>query len=116
MIAAAERHQLLEIDSHFGAVLGEIVIHQAGVEQVDAGRHGRVRGEDVAGARRLQRLVEGQARDRACSTRICSSARNAEWPSFMWKTVGFSPIAFSARMPPMPSTISCRMRVSISPP
>ena len=46
-------------------------------------------------------------------SRICSSARNAEWPSFMWKTVGFSPIAFSARMPPMPSTISCRMRVSM---
>ena len=29
---------------------------------------------------------------------------------------GLEPIAFSARMPPMPSTISWRMRVSMSPP
>ena len=36
------------------------MIHEAGVEQVDAGRHGRVSSEDVAGAGGFQRFVEGE--------------------------------------------------------
>ena len=44
------------------------------------------------------------------SRRIRSSPRNAQCPSFMWKTRGRMPSASSARMPPIPSTISCRMR------
>ena len=35
-------------------------MHHAGVEQVDAGGHGRVGGEDVVGAGRFQGLVEGE--------------------------------------------------------
>ena len=86
--------KLLEIDADFGAVLGEVVIHHAGIEEVDAGGHRRVRGEDVVGARGFQRFVEGQLLASRMKSRIRSSARNAEWPSFMWKTVGLSPIAF----------------------
>ena len=59
-IAPPERHQLLEIDADFGAVLGKVVVHEAGIEQIDAGRHRRVRGEDVARASGFQGLVEGQ--------------------------------------------------------
>ena len=70
------------------------MVHEAGIEQVDAGRHRRVRGEDVAGARGFQRLVEGQPGVAHEPARIRSSARNAEWPSFMWNTVGVRPIAF----------------------
>ena len=44
------------------------------------------------------------------SSRSRSSCRNAEWPSFMWNTVGSRPSARSARTPPMPSTSSCRSR------
>ena len=50
------------------------------------------------------------------SRRIRSMARNAEWPSFMCHTVGFRLSRSRARRPPMPSTISCRMRVRLSPP
>ena len=50
------------------------------------------------------------------SRRMRSRARNAECPSFMWQTFGSMPIAASARTPPIPSTISCLMRISMSPP
>ena len=59
-IAAAQRHQLLKIDPHFGAVIRKVMVHQARIEQVDAGRHRRVGGEDIAGAGRFQGLVERQ--------------------------------------------------------
>ena len=42
-----------------------------------------------------------------------SSPENAACPSFMWQTVGILPSARRARMPPMPSTISCWMRMSL---
>ena len=57
-IAAPQGHELLEIDTHFGAVLGEVVVHHAGVEQVDTGRDRSMGGENVAGAGGFQRLVE----------------------------------------------------------
>src|SRR5262249_13424785 len=60
-IAAAQGHELLKIDADFVAVFGEIVVHQAGIEEIDSGRHRGVSGEDVAGARHLQRFVEAQA-------------------------------------------------------
>ena len=50
------------------------------------------------------------------SSRSRSSCRNAEWPSFRWKTVGSSPRPRSTRTPPTPSTSSCRRRCSRSPP
>jgi hypothetical protein len=52
----------------------------------------------------------------AIRSRIRSTTRNAECPSFMWYTVAWIPRAFSARAPPTPSRISCRMRMSRSPP
>src|SRR5579871_2730219 len=52
----------------------------------------------------------------AISSRIRSSPRKAACPSFMCQSAGFSPSARSARTPPMPSTISCEMRISWSPP
>ena len=53
-----------------------------------------------------------------CSTsaRSRSIARNAEWPSFMWNTLGSTPSAASARTPPTPSRSSWRIRCSRSPP
>ena len=45
-----------------------------------------------------------------------SRTRNAAWPSLMCHTVGLMPSAASARTPPMPSTISCSIRVVRSPP
>jgi hypothetical protein len=48
--------------------------------------------------------------------RIRSMANNAECPSFMCQTVGFNLSRSSARRPPIPKTISCRMRVRLSPP
>ncbi len=52
----------------------------------------------------------------AIFSRINSSVRNAAWPSFMWKTDGCTPSLRSSRTPPMPSRISCMMRVVLSPP
>ena len=52
----------------------------------------------------------------ASSSRRSSSVRNAEWPSFMWKTRGFKPRARSARTPPKPSVSSWTSRVSWLPP
>ena len=49
-------------------------------------------------------------------TRSRSSARKAAWPSFMWKTVGLRPSKSSARTPPTPSSSSCLIRSSRSPP
>ena len=60
--------------------------------------------------------VERQILLRHQYSRIRSIARNAECPSFIWNTVGSSLNAFNARRPPMPSTISCRIRVWMSPP
>ena len=48
--------------------------------------------------------------------RMRSRVRNAAWPSFRWQTVGRIPSASSARIPPMPRIISCRKRISSSPP
>ncbi len=42
------------------AVSAEILLNHGRVEQIDAGRNRRVRSEDVAHARRLERLLEGQ--------------------------------------------------------
>ena len=50
------------------------------------------------------------------SSRRRSSWRNAEWPSFMWKTVGSPPSARRTRTPPRPRTSSCRRRCRRSPP
>ncbi len=60
-VAPAEGHELLEIDADFGAVLGEVVVHHAGIEQIDAGGYGSMGGEDVAGAGSFQGLVEVEA-------------------------------------------------------
>ena len=60
-VAAPQGHQLLEIDSDRAAIFVEIVVHQAGIEQVDTRRNRRVRGEDVVGSRGLHRLVPRQA-------------------------------------------------------
>ena len=49
-IAAPQRHQLVEVDPDVRAIGVEVVIHQARIEQVDSGRHRRVRSEDVARA------------------------------------------------------------------
>ena len=49
-------------------------------------------------------------------SRIRCSTTKPAWPSLRWKTPGLEPSAFSARTPPMPSTISCCTRVSRSPP
>src|SRR5262249_40870354 len=57
-IAAPQRHELLEIDTDFGTVSGKIVIHDAGIEEVDARGHRSVGGKNVACASRLQGLVE----------------------------------------------------------
>ncbi len=53
---------------------------------------------------------------RSSSTRIRSRAEKALCPSFMWNTVAGTFIAASARVPPMPSTISWRIRISVPPP
>ncbi len=50
------------------------------------------------------------------SRRMRSSPQKAEWPSFMWQTVGALPTARRARTPPMPRIISWRTRMSLSPP
>src|ERR1022692_609558 len=57
-VAASEGHELLEIDADFGAVLGKVVVHHAGIEQVDARWYRGMGGENVAGAGGFQGLVE----------------------------------------------------------
>ena len=59
-VAPANPHELLEIDSGFGAVARKVVIHQARVEQIDSRRNRRVRGENVARTRRFERLFEAE--------------------------------------------------------
>ena len=69
-----------------------------------------MRREHVIGPAGLEGLLEVQLSS-SIRRRILSIARNAEWPSFIWNTVGCSFSFFSARKPPIPSTISCRIRV-----
>ena len=59
-VAPSQGHQLLEVDMDLVAIVGEVVIHQAGVENIDAGGNGRVGGENVAGARGFQSFLEIQ--------------------------------------------------------
>ncbi len=62
--------------------------HQVRRERVDARRHRRVGGEDVGRHHLLPGLDRSVSGLFSSSTRMRSSARNALWPSFMWKTVG----------------------------
>ena len=80
---AAQRQELLERNARSPAILAEVLVHQAGIEQIDAGRHRGVRGEDVVGAAGFERLLESQACAPPSARRMRSMARNAEWPSFM---------------------------------
>ena len=57
-IAAAQRHEAVEIDLRVAAVLVEVVVNQAGIEQIDAGGHRRVGGENVVDARGFERFFE----------------------------------------------------------
>ena len=83
-VPAAESEELALADAETRIEGGEIAIHQGRGEIVVAGGHGRVRGEDL-------RLEEGEERrprrssDAAIpiSKAVRSSARKAEWPSFM---------------------------------
>ena len=76
------------------AVVAEVAVHQRPAGSVVAGRHRRVRGEDQPGRGQLARLGERQTPCASISRRMRSSARNAEWPSFMWQTVGLDPQRF----------------------
>lgn len=53
---------------------------------------------------------------RSTRRRMRSRARNAGCPSLMWHTVGSMPSIARARIPPTPRRISCRRRMSRSPP
>ena len=57
---AAELEELVEGDAELVDVAAEVLPEQLGREDVDAGRHGRVRREDVAGRRDLAGLGEGE--------------------------------------------------------
>jgi hypothetical protein len=81
-VAPAERHEAIEIDLRVAAVLAEVVVDQAGIEQIDAGRNRRVGGEDVVDAGGFEGFFESQPW-RSMNRRMRSMARNAEWPSFM---------------------------------
>ena len=59
-VAAPQRHQFVEADPRVAAVGLEVLAHQPRVEQIDAGRHGRVGGEHVVGARCFQGLFDAQ--------------------------------------------------------
>ncbi len=79
-----------------------------------SGFNRRVRGELALRLGRGKRV--GEIFPGAIFSRINSSVRNAAWPSFMWNVDGSTPSARIKRVPPMPSKISCMMRVVLSPP
>ena len=98
-VDAAEREELRLGDAERGAVRLEVAAHEARVERVVARGHGRVRREDVAGAVAPRRRRRTDAPRSRMTRPMRSTARNAEWPSFMWQTVGERPTASSAWMP-----------------
>ena len=56
-----QRQEGIERNAGFCAIRFKMFPDHAQVETVEAGGHGGVRGEDVVGARGMQRLIEGQA-------------------------------------------------------
>ena len=81
-ISAAEREQLIESDSRALTVVVEVLVHQAGVEEVDSRRNRGVCREDVVVPARFESFFESQPCS-CISERIRSTARKAECPSFM---------------------------------
>ena len=57
-----ELHELVEADAHLAGPRAEVALDQLAREAVDAGRHGRVGGEDARGPHRLDGLAVGEAR------------------------------------------------------
>ena len=57
----AQAHQRVERNLGFLAIAVEVLEHQRGIEQIETGRHRRVRGEHVVAARSLERLLKRQA-------------------------------------------------------
>ena len=60
ILVRPKRQKSFEREAGPVAVVVEMFVEQAGIEQVDAGRHGGVSGEDVAYPGRLKGLIEGQ--------------------------------------------------------
>ena len=83
------------------------------LEDLVAGRNGRVDREDRVATRR-DGAPRAAARpgSAATSSRARSRSRNAEWPSLRCQTAGSMPRARSARTPPIPSTSSWHRRIS----
>ena len=54
----SEVHETVERDTNFFSPTGEVLLHQRSGKTVDAGGHWRVGGEQRAGARCFDRLVE----------------------------------------------------------
>ena len=61
VVLGAEGEQPVDRHALDGAVAAEVPGDQVGLEPVDAGRHGRVRGEHGGGADGLEGLVEGES-------------------------------------------------------
>ena len=74
----------------------EVPVHQVRREVVVPGCNRRMRGKDQRGRRDRAGLVETRRRV-SIRCRMRSSERNAECPSFMWKTLGSIPRCTSAR-------------------
>ncbi len=72
-------------------------------------------------ARETSRAASKLSPASSVSSRIRSRSRKPAWPSLVWNTSGavarlIREKARIARMPPMPSSISCRSRCSVLPP
>ena len=89
----AEGEELLHRRGRLQAAGAEVALDQVAREAVDAGRHGRVRGEDRARAHRLAGRRRGRGRAPRTSRRMRSTPRKPAWPSFMWNTSGSMPSA-----------------------
>ena len=99
---------------HVGVVRHVLADHRLG-EGVVPGGHGGMRCEERRRADHLQRLREGELLWFTRS-RMRSMPMNAACPSLQWNTSCLMPNARSARIPPIPSRISCLSRFSQSPP
>ena len=111
-VLPAQAQELLPVDLQRRQVRAEIMLDELRREDVVAGRHGRVRGEAGAGGDGLAGRGEVELLLLHHHAECVPGRKTPSGPSFMWQTVGVLPSARRARMPPMPRTISWRMRMS----
>ena len=115
-VLATQGQQILAGDAEpLLGIAAEVLLDERGSKTIEAGRHRRVGGEEVA------RAGDGQGASKGCplsamKPRARSSTAKAAWPSLRWQTSGAMPRAASSRQPPMPRISSCLRRSSGPPP